>query len=136
MSRASTAQSIATATYTDIVFDTENYDSDGIINFGTSATALIIQTGGVYDILGQVSVASNATGGRLARLTVNGTAIAFNNAGAMNGANSVVQVKAENVILAAGDLVRVSIWQNSGSSLNTPTTAGDRPFLTCRWVSA
>lgn len=136
MGRNSTVFSVPNNAATPVDFDTELYDTDAMVNLGSSTQAITIVTPGWYDIVGQVSFASNNTGVRLGRITVNGTAVAADYAPAAAANGIVVNLKAQNVQLVAGDLVRLAAYQNSGVALNTLITAGERCFLTARWVAA
>lgn len=140
----STAQSIPDNAHTSIIFDTEAVDTDNMIDLVTfSKTAIRIITPGTYDILGQTSYmvsGGSSTGGRMARITVNGTAIAIESRQAAQTnvvqVNTMVQVSAQSVTLANGDVIRLTAYQNSGVAIPVSTASGERPFLSARWVAS
>jgi hypothetical protein len=136
MSRTGAGQSIANTAYTFIQFDTEDVDTDGMINLGSSNTTLTIQTNGTYDLLAGCTFATHSTGGRLIRIMVNGAAIRYNGIPAIPGLVSGVQCAAMTIDLNAGDSVGVTVYQSSGGSLlTTASGTGDREFLSVRWVA-
>lgn len=116
--RRAATQSITTATTTAVSFDTEDSDTDA---FGAvTATTYTIPTGldGVYGITAQVTFSTSATGTQpFMRIIAGG--ISYDSSVALAtgiGSNSII------VPLAATNTIGVSVFQNSGGSINVTAT--------------
>ena len=129
------AQTLTTSTFTSVLLDTEEVDTDAIHSTVTNTSRFTIATAGRYRFIGQIDFASNASGYRIARLTKNGsgTAIANNYAISVGAAAMGVQV-VDEILCAAGDYIELQGWQNSGGNLALVAGAGGT-FLHAVWVS-
>lgn len=118
-------QSIPTATWTILAFNSERYDTDTIHNTVTNNSRLTCKTAGKYLITGQVGIAANATGIRSALIKLNGSelfylaAILENTSSAYSWAGNVSTI----YDLAVGDYVELQVYQDSGSTLNAEVSA-------------
>ena len=113
--RQAVAQSLTNATFTALTFDTEVVDTDSM---WTSGTDITVKTAGLWQIVGHVSYASNATGGRLACIYVNGTEVRRTAVQAVNGLQTTVPISFMTQ-LAVNDVVTLRAYQASGGALNT-----------------
>lgn len=108
-------------------WDSELYDTDTIHSTSTNTSRLVIQTAGVYEIVGQCGFDNNSTGTR-------GVNIRLNSAGSQTGGTSLVQTNgpptpdtsschiATPVILyelVAGDYLEMFSVQRSGGTLDS-----------------
>jgi hypothetical protein len=112
----STAQSIASGTWTPLSFDSERWDTDNIFDVA-NPTRFTCRTSGKYLANFTVGVASNATGVREWAIRVNGSTYhglvltpAASGAGTYGGATVVLD-------LTVGDYVEFVAYQTSGISL-------------------
>jgi hypothetical protein len=118
--RISTAQSITTASFTDITHDTEFFDNAGMWGSPANLTRVTVAYDGYYWCAAGAKWASQAGGVRVCGISVNGvvvdelsheldaTAIAGNFRHGTSGA----------LALVTGDIVRVNVWQNGAATLN------------------
>lgn len=126
--------SLANATFTAVPMDTEVYDTDGIHSTSSNTDRFTIQTPGLYHCVGTVNFGSNATGGRLVRLTKNGVQVNADEAGPASGVGTELTCSAD-VQCAAGDYIQVQAYQSSGAALSTGSGDGS-VFCTVRWTAA
>jgi len=102
----------------------EDYDNGNLHNTSTSTDEIIIPAGedGIYIIDAGLSFASNTTGFRNARITINGV---MENQGdqtkvqavTVSGANTAINV-GRQANLVGGDIIRLTVRQTSGGSLD------------------
>lgn len=113
-----TNQSISTATYTDVIFNSELEDTDSFYDAG-SPTIFTIPYTGVYAFGGRVYYANNATGSRITNLTVtgDGKGTVDSRDACTTGLDTMVTVNAVSK-LSASDTVKINVWQSSGGALN------------------
>lgn len=96
-------------------FDVARYDSDGVSNLANDTTRLRAPIGGIYAITAGVEWDNNSTGVRRVLILKNGGEIALSQ---VAGAGFTGQSVSTQVKLSAGDAIQVSVYQNSGGSLN------------------
>lgn len=132
------AQSIPTATFTAINFDTEETDNDGMHSTGTNPSRLTAVTPGWYLVSGQVAYAANATGSRNARLGVNLAVVPASGTTTLpaNGNLGVATVATRAVFLNAGDFVQIQGMQSSGGALNTGVGGEYVSSMSAMWQSS
>lgn len=118
-----TTQSIGNASPTDVVFNTERYDTDAYHSTGSNTEQFVVPTGkaGKYDIAASVSWAANATGIRGAFILVNGNIVAGNYAPGVATFAGQVTITTQ-YDLAVGDVVKIQALQTSGGALNATAT--------------
>jgi hypothetical protein len=136
--RQTAAQTLTTATNTLLTFDTEDIDRDNGHSTTTNTSRYTAQTAGWYFITGAASFVGNATGTRVARFLINGTAL---NAGgnitsATLNTNTCVAPISNFVYLNVGDYLEIQVQQSSGANLNTYVTAPYQSFMSVIWVSS
>jgi len=110
-------QSINNNSFTDVSFDTEDVDNDGLVNLGTFPTRVTLAHDGYYVVMFGVTWGSNGTGVRAQAATLNATEIsgtgfeipAFTGNPRHGGGNGFIGV--------TGDIVRLNVFQNSGGAL-------------------
>lgn len=132
--RSSSAQSIADNTVVDVAWDTEQWDTDGIVNVGgANPDELVVQTAGKYLLAAAVDYAANATSVRHVLVQVNGTTVARDTRSAAAVGVTICSVAVE-LDLAVSDVVTVACFQNSGGALNV---GGDvETFVSLRRVAS
>lgn len=120
--RRDAVQSILDDTVTSIEFDTEDFDTDGIVDVGgANPSRLVVPITGKYIASGTGSIATNTTGVRACIIKVNGTTeVAVNQQNAPSVAFAMV-VCTPPLSLTAGDYLELQVYQNSGGPLNTQT---------------
>ncbi len=125
-----TTQSIANATVTALAFNSETADTDTIHDTSTNNQRLTCKTAGIYLIVGQVAIQSNATGFRAALIRLNNgaTYIAAEQRQAVNGDGTFMTVSSIYP-LAVNDFVTLEVYQNSGGSLNAIVSSGAPSFM-------
>jgi len=119
-----TAQSLTTATRTDIPLNTERIDNDGVHDNITTSERFIIKTPGTYSITWGVGFAANATGNRTATIRLNGTIdLALQQAAALASGTQNLTVS-RLWRLGYGDYITAAATQTSGGALNTDVNSG------------
>lgn len=132
-----TDQTITNNVVTPISFSTETYDlGNGLWAIG-NPTKIIAVIAGVYNFTGAIRYAANATGLRSALLRANGTTL-FSAAseGNPSGTNDTPVVVAGEFLLAAGEYVELTAYQNSGGDLIAQAQASYANFLTASLTRA
>jgi len=146
-----TLQSLTNNTYGVISMDAEVFEVANSYDGGsdsphhdntTDNSRVYVRTSGKYEIVGQVQIASNATGVRIAQVRSNaagnvasGTQLAVNQQGALTGASTSVTIPTVIAQLNAGDYLEIFALQNSGGALNTVPGLGVT-FLRIRLVGS
>lgn len=112
--KATATTSISTGSTTSISFDTELHDTDGF--FAPTSTNIVIPTGfaGRYLITANGNIAFNASGARVISIYINGT---LNISAPMAAGNPQSGGISRVLTLAAGDVITIRIFQDSGVSL-------------------
>jgi hypothetical protein len=116
--------SIAANTFTFLTFATEEYDNAAMINLGVNNDRLTFTSSGLYLISASVIFAPNGnvtTGGRGVTF-VSSTAIppeiASNSTQGSQTNHSDVNVTYTHWVPAAGEFIRLRVYQTSGAALN------------------
>lgn len=128
--KAAVTQSVAHNTPTDIVFDTELWDTDSMWITGATVT---VNTPGLYEVNVRLSFAANATGHRYVTVLQNGNPLgrvlspAFATYAWSNNFTRIVRA-------AQGDVFKVNAWQTSTVALGTGTGTTDETTFQARWV--
>jgi hypothetical protein len=119
-SRRDTAQSISNATWTAIAWNADAFDSTGIHNASTNDDSFYIKSTGWYRIEASVQFDANATGGRLAKIEINGSDYdpSIMNTAPISG-QSINAFTCATRYLTSGNRIRVLVYQNSGAALST-----------------
>jgi len=122
--RRTTTQSIAVSgTWTAINFDAEDADNYGGHDNSTNPDRYTVPKTSTYVVLGSGDFASNSTGMRGVRFTVNGSSVPSSmvtptvNGDLWSGSIGTI------MSLTAGDIVRVEVLQTSGGALNANANA-------------
>lgn len=113
---------IPNATWTAVGFVNESRDTDAFHDNATNTSRLTVPAGlgGQYSIEAMVEFAVNATGFRIARITVNGVLanrLGEHSSAAVSGNETTLNPVVGAVTLAAGDYVEVMVYQTSGGAL-------------------
>lgn len=116
----SSAPSIASSTYTELTWDTEGHDADGM--HATDAAEIVIPDDGLYDLRAMVEWAANATGRREVRIYKDyggggEELLAWNEYIDPSSTRTAQTFAARRVSLSAGDEVSVVVYQDSGGAL-------------------
>lgn len=116
---ASTAQSIANATATDLTFESQDWDQGGMFTAGLSTMTVPAGGAGIYFINCTASFAANAVGERDIYIHINNSGVNGRvDAQGTPGANAQVASAISIENLAAGDKIGCNVYQNSTVSLN------------------
>lgn len=123
--RQTVLQTLATITYTGITFTTEDLDDDvagtGGHSTSSATSRYTARYAGWYSCSGGVAFASNATGVRITRWAVNGTAVPGSATllTPVSGNLTVTSARTVLVYLAVGDYVELQGYQSSGGPVDT-----------------
>ena len=111
------------------------YNSSSIYIVATAG--ITVPVAGIYRITGRVAFASNSTGTRSAGVFINGSYYTGSQSRliANSGGYATTADYNDTLSLAAGAVITLSGFQDSGSSLSTVATAPDVSFLTVSLVS-
>jgi hypothetical protein len=111
--------SLTTATWAAVSFDTDISDTSGMHSTSSNATNIYIKEIGNYIFTAAVEFAANATGTRDLRLLLNGTAEAGTSSISAHPTGvTFVQISMPIYISTAGQNVRLEARQSSGGALN------------------
>ena len=132
---------LATATFTPIVFNAEDYDNFNGHDLVTNPTRYTCQVAGWYTLSGGIGYAVSGTGSRGAIWQKNGSFIAnsqcmYASSGSL--VSTIISAKTVDVQLAVGDYVELCGYQNSGGTLAlTASGAGgsDNAYANIKWMS-
>lgn len=116
---AASTQSIPNTTWTSLLFDTEEYDSDGFHSTSSNTSRFTVPAGfgGKYFFTATTAWAANSTGSRYVAWAKNGTRnlhlqqIAQNVTGFDRAVN-------DTMLLIPGDYIEVMVYQDSGGAIN------------------
>jgi len=115
VSLSDSAQSITTATATDITWGTEVADPDGWTSGGSATLTVPTGFGGLYLITSTATWASGTLGTTPGVFILhNGTNVAGANGPTFGQTHTVTTA----IALAATDTIKVQVYQNSGGSVN------------------
>lgn len=114
----SATTSIPNATWTSVVWDFEDVDTDGSMT-GATWNHYNVLTAGYYLVTGHLNWSANSTGSRAARLTLNGSIIpgAYESTLATTVATGLTVTAL--VACSVGDDIALQGWQTSGGALST-----------------
>lgn len=108
---------IPNGVYTILPFNSERYGAYSMHSMSSNIDVLTCKVEGTYDIKALVVFATNSTGVRAADIFVNNTDIGSVKVAAINGDTTNLQVSAQ-YYLYPEDVVRVKVYQNSGTDLD------------------
>ena len=129
------AQSIPDSTETALAFNSELYDTDTMHDTVTANTKITIVTPGKYNLIGYAVFNTNETGNRWLTLCINGTRhVGQSRVGAVSGDFTILNATAEE-LMAAGDYVELTVYQNSGGALNVLNYTDETPTMSARLVA-
>ena len=135
----STNQSIDTATWTTLLFNSEEHDNAAMHNTTSNTDRITIPSDGIYAMGAYAIFAANGTGTRSLQVSLNN---------ATPGSGAILQTEIDglaslavyfNVMgtrtLSGGDILRCDVWQNSGGALNLLSSGLVSPRFWCFKVS-
>jgi hypothetical protein len=125
-----TAQSLSNATYTAIVYQTEDYDTDTFHSTSSNTSRFTIPSGkdGKYLFTVVVNFATDNAGDRRLAIYKNGSAVLYA-VGITSTNNSDTRIGASVIYnLVATDYIEIFAFQNSGTSINLRGGAIENQF--------
>jgi hypothetical protein len=124
VARRTASVSIPNNAFTTVTFTAESFDNDNMINLGTDATAITVNTSGLYLLIGRNNWAANATGSRAFRFILNGGLVPVTVRDETVAAAATVTNQSFSALVwgNVGDVFRCQVFQNSGAALNSTTT--------------
>lgn len=129
-----TVQSIPPGGVEAIEWNTVIVDTMGGFDSGTPGE-YVVPFDGYYQLDGHASFVVNATGQRQGEWYINHASTETQvsmNAVAVLGTRFALQTYTP--LLAAGDVIEMTVFQNTAGNLNTETTAGTLPNMTIRYL--
>lgn len=131
--RCTSGQSVSGSVYTQITWNTVDFDYDGMWSSGAQSQ-LTVQTAGVYWIQLQAAISAAPGGtGMGAFIAINGTTVSSNSVGAANVGSASMLPAAALVGLSAGATIYGFVIDTLGSTTISSANGGCR--LTASWVS-
>ena len=109
--------------WTSIPFDAEVFDVGSMHSTSVNNTRVTIPAsqGGIYLVVGMITITSNGTGSRGLRFTINGVTTNNNESGGYFGPTNPSTETRINIVstmqLSAGDYITMDSYQNSGTGL-------------------
>ncbi|MFI2650210.1 hypothetical protein [Micromonospora fulviviridis] len=137
--RASTGQPIPSGSFTPVLFNLEQVDTDpdgiGGHSTVTNTSRYTARYPGWYRVGGSVTWPSNATGRRATQWAVNGSTVDATQEIRPGSSAGALGSQADDplIFLAEGDYLELRVWQDSGISLTLLSTSADRPRMTVEW---
>jgi hypothetical protein len=134
----SSSQSIANSTDTYVTFAAETFDTDSFHDNVTNNTRLTIPTGlgGKYLFTAIVGFDTNTTGRREAIMFRNRTTVIASTLVAPTTGNWTQWGFSQIIDASAGDYFELRVWQNSGGSLNLPSSTTGGTTFACQYLGA
>lgn len=125
-------QNIPNNAFTPISWDGIFIDTMGALSGGVN---LIVPFDGWYMVSGHGSFAPNVTGIRQGLFFLNGGSTdSFVSANATSALGHRFALPNTYLEMAAGDVIQMLQWQNSGVALNTDSAVGTRPTVTLQYL--
>lgn len=149
MAQIALSNSVAVATASHTSFTgftssnaTEVFDTDGMVTLSGTASAITIDTAGIYLATATATWAANATGVRYSRIvrSRSGTLVAYAVSSLPNLGGTVEQQNTLTALIDCqqGDLIRLMVYQDRGGDLNLLAGAPGSDFggtrLSAVWV--
>lgn len=122
---ANSAQTIPTATVTDVLFNVDTYDTDAIHNVSTNTDELVVPAGVTrIQLFGQVVFESNATGVRRLRWTKDGATNFAGNGRQTNhipdgAVDCALQAITAPLVVSGGEVFTLQAFQTTTGNLDT-----------------
>jgi hypothetical protein len=130
--RKSTAQSIGNASFTGLTWASRTDTSSRGITLTDSG--LQVDVPGIYSVTGNITFAGDSTGLRHTQLWKNGSVVWQGSSVNLASAQLPRLPIAATLQFAAGDVINLAGYQNSGSSLNTDVNTGAN-IISAVWVA-
>lgn len=117
---ASGTQAITTATFTAVLFDTEEYDTDALHDTGSNTGRLTASATGKWNVTAGVTWDTNTTNNRYLLMRVNGTTYVRGTIRQDVGSSGRASqnISSGPIALSATDYVEVLVYQDSGGNRN------------------
>lgn len=133
----SAALSIPNSAGTDLTFNSERFDTQGLHSTSTNTNRITIPTGwgGLWLIGASVFFAGSATGTRQASIVLNGATALVIDAGDGDATGNGLTPQCI-YRLAAADYVTAQVFQSSGGALNVNATGNYTPEFWAVWLGA
>ncbi len=128
------ALTIATATPTDLTFDSERRDTDNIHDTGSNTNRLTCKTAGDYLIIANLDWEYNVTNRRFVRIKLDGTtdiASVEQDPGSVGYCGQHVSCE---YYLAVNQYVTMNVYQNSGGNLDVNAIGNMSPIFSMRRI--
>ena len=134
--RNSADEPITSGAVTPLTFDTEDFDTANLHSTTTNTQNIVVPIGGLYLLGAGVRWENNTTGRRLVIINVNGTQ-AIRDAVSPNNTSGFGPEQNPHGLyrLNAGDVVSVSVYQDSGSTLSVQNFGASGPYLEVAWLA-
>jgi hypothetical protein len=122
---SSVVQSIPNSTWTDLAWDNNSYDNNGLHPTSTIIENILIKEPGTYRIFSRIRFALNGVGARIMRILINGNIMDRTTTTENPSASQDCTIATEIIrVLSSGDSVRIAVFQSSGGALNALTNEG------------
>ena len=124
---------IATATDTELTFDTEIHDTDTMHSTSTNTGRITVKRPGIYEVKGCIRWPTNAVGNRQMYIRHNATIIMWETREATAGAphRAVISTIFD---CAVDDYFELGCYQNSGGNLNVEFLGSYSPVFMATWL--
>lgn len=131
--RSISGVAVPTSTWTSIPWNQSERDTDNMHSITTNPERITATTAGVYAISFDVQFSANATGKRQARVHINAASYLELGDSSASASGSIAQHlnSYTEIRLAAGDYVKLELWQDSGADLNMSPLSS----MCARWVA-
>jgi len=136
--RQTVSQNLTSGSNTALTLDTEDYDNTGMHSTVTNTSRITAVYPGWYSIGGGGSFLNNATGLRLVRAQVNGTALNDSDVLVTPFSGNTTRMSIRGGVLFflnVGDYVEIAGTQTSGGTLGTSVAAGEQAGANVMWES-
>lgn len=129
--RKSTAQTIATAAFTELNWASRTDTAAVGMTLGSAGITVVVP--GVYSVTGNIVWSANSAGNRHSQLLKNGVVISQADS-CVNLPSQLVRQSASGITqCAAGDVLNIAGYQNSGAGLATDVASG-ACVISATWI--
>ncbi len=132
----SAALNVAHNTEVFLTFNSERYDTDGMHSTSVNTDRITFNTPGIYEVTAGVDITANTTGIRYPFFQLNGTTALGYEISAAPSVGSMAFMVSTRWKFAAGDYVRIGVYQSSGITLQVLRTGLASPEFSAIWLGS
>jgi hypothetical protein len=134
----STTQGLTNATFGALLYNSEWFDSASMHSTTSNTSRITFPVAGIYLVGCNVTFAANATGVRVAGISLNGISDPTSfiaRTQAINAGSDDQMLNASTIwTFGTSDYIETAVYQTSGGALNSKTTGSASPAMWAIWM--